>query len=67
MNRPNPLHPDRMTVHERRSELHSLLALGLRRFCQVTATQQTDLYGESSLHNSDDLSGTAVPKYRITA
>ena len=67
MNRPNPLHPDRMTVHERRSELYGLLALGLRRLFQPDLSQQADPYRESSLHNSDDLSGTAAPMHRRTA
>lgn len=49
---PNALHPDRMTVEERRTELCRLLALGLFRLHQRESRQNIDIYGESSLHNS---------------
>jgi hypothetical protein len=49
---PNALHPDRMTVEERRAELCSLLALALVRLHRRESRQYTDIYGESSLHNS---------------
>lgn len=52
MKRPNALQPDRMNAQERRAELCSLLALGLVRLHQRERRQNTDIYGESSLHNS---------------
>lgn len=58
---PNPINPDRMTVEERRTELCSLLALGLIRLHQREGRQNTDIYGESSLHNSAWPSIHAVP------
>jgi hypothetical protein len=61
MKRPNALHPDRMNAKERRAELCSLLALGLVRLHQRESRQITDIYGESSLHNSACPSIHAVP------
>lgn len=61
MKRPNPLHPDRMMAHERRAELCGLLAVGLARLHQRENRQNTDIYGESSLHNSARPSIHAVP------
>jgi hypothetical protein len=52
MKRPNALQPDRMSAQERRIELCGLLALGLVRLNQRESPQNTDIYGESSLHNS---------------
>lgn len=58
---PNALHPDRMTVEERRTELCSLLALSLFRLHQRESQQNIDIYGEISLHNSARQSVHAVP------
>jgi hypothetical protein len=61
MKRPNALQPDRMTARDRRAELCTLLALGLVRLHQRESRQNTDIYGESSLHNSACPSIHAVP------
>lgn len=58
---PNPINPDRMTVEERRTELCSLLALGLVRLHQRESRQNIDIYRESSLHNSARQSVHADP------
>lgn len=52
MKRPNPLHPDRMTAHERRAELCGVLALGLVRLRQRGFGQISANIGESRLHYS---------------
>lgn len=61
MKRPNALQPDGMSAQERRTELCGLLALGLVRLNQRESRQNTDIYGESSLHNSARPSIHAVP------
>lgn len=61
MKRPNALQPDGMSAQERRTELCGLLALGLVRLNQREIRQNTDIYGESSLHNSVRPSIHAVP------
>jgi hypothetical protein len=50
-----------MAVEERRTELCSLLALGLFRLHQRESRQNIDICGESSLHNSAHQSVHAVP------
>lgn len=67
MKRPNPLHPDRMNAQERRAELCSLLALGLARLHQRESRQNSDIYRESSLHNSARPSIHAVPSRKEAA
>ena len=67
MNRPNPLHPDRMTAHERRTELYGLLATAVVR---LTGRDRDDLskdIGDSSLHFLRKQSGTATPTQRRSA
>ena len=67
MNRPNPLHPDRMTAHERRIELYGLLATAVVR---LTGRDRDDLSkntGDSSLHFLRKQSGTATPTHRRSA
>jgi hypothetical protein len=66
MKRPNPLPAGRMTARDRRAELCSLLALGLVRLQQRESRQNTDIYGESSLHNSACPSIHATPTDRRT-
>lgn len=65
--RPNPLHPDRMTAHERRAELCRLLALGLIRLSQRDMVQLSDGSGESSLHYPANQSVHAAPTHRRIA
>ena len=63
----NPLHPDRMTAHERRAELCRLLALGLIRLRQRDMVHLSDGSGESSLHYPANQSVHATPTHRRTA
>ena len=58
---PNPLHPDRMTAHERRAELCSILARGILRQKSVNSRQLSAQDREFPLHNSADRSGSATP------
>jgi hypothetical protein len=64
---PNPLHPDRMTAAERRTELCGLLALGLVRLMQREQAQHHDDIGEIRLHYPADRSVHATPTQRRTA
>jgi hypothetical protein len=42
--RPNPLHPDRMTAHERRTELYGLLATAVVRLLACERDQLPQAY-----------------------
>jgi hypothetical protein len=64
---PNPLHPDRMTAAERRTELCGLLALGLVRLMQRDRLQPYDANGETRLHYPAGRSVHATPTQRRTA
>lgn len=61
---PNPLHPDRMTAHERRTELYRLLARAVIRLKNPDRDQLSQNSGESSLHFPHKQSGTAAPTQR---
>jgi hypothetical protein len=65
--RPNPLAPSAMTAVERRTELCSLLALGLARVMQREHAQHHDDIGEIRLHYPADRSVHATPTQRRTA
>lgn len=67
MNRPNPLHPDRMTAHERRTELYSLLAKAVMRLAGRDCDDLSKNTGDSSLHFPRKQSGTATPTQRRSA
>lgn len=64
---PNPINPDRMTAQERRTELCSLLALGLLRLHKRNVAKPSENIGESSLHFLPDQSVHATPTHRRTA
>jgi hypothetical protein len=67
MNRPNPLHPDRMTAHERRTELYGLLATAVVRMIDNDRDHLSQKTGDCSLHFRPEQSGTAAPTRRISA
>ena len=67
MNRPNPLHPDRMTAHERRIELYGLLATAVVRLLGRDRDHPSQKTGDSSLHFPRKQSGTAAPTQRRSA
>ena len=67
MNRPNPLHPDRMTAHERRIELYGLLAIAVVRLADCDRDDLSKNAGDSSLHFQRKQSGTATPTQRRSA
>ena len=67
MNRPNPLHPDRMTAHERRTELYGLLAKAVVRLVDRDRDQLSQNSGDCSLHFPRKQSGTATPTQRRSA
>jgi hypothetical protein len=67
MNRPNALHPDRMTAHERRTELYGLLARALVRLLDRDRDHPSQNTGDSSLHFRREQSGTAAPTQRRSA
>ena len=67
MNRPNPLHPDRMTAHERRTELYGLLATAVVRLMGHDRDDLSKDTGDSSLHFLRKQSGTATPTQRRSA
>ena len=67
MNRPNPLHPDRMTAHERRTELYGLLATAVVRLAGRDRDDLSKNAGDSSLHFPRKQSGTATPTQRRSA
>ena len=64
---PNALHPDRMTAHERRTELYGLLARGVVRLVQRDRAQVSQNSGDCSLHFPRKQSGTAAPTQRRSA
>jgi hypothetical protein len=64
---PNPLPPDRMTAHERRTELYGLLAKAVVRLMESDCDHLSENSGDSSLHFPRDQSGTATPTQRISA
>jgi hypothetical protein len=67
MNRPNPLHPDRMTAHERRTELYGLLATAVMRLAGRDCDHLSENTGGSSLHFASEQSGTVTPTQRRPA
>jgi hypothetical protein len=64
---PNPLHPDRMTAHERGTELYGLLATAVVRLLACDCDQRSQAYRDSSLHFRPERSGTAAPTQRRSA
>ena len=64
---PNPLHPDRMSAHERRTELHGLLAKAVMRLVDLDRDQLSQNCGDCSLHFPRKQSGTAAPTQRRSA
>ncbi len=64
---PNPLPPDRMTAHERRTELYSLLAKAVVRLVDLDRDPLSQNSGDSSLHFPRKQSGTATPTQRRSA
>ena len=67
MNRPNPLHPDRMSARERRTELYRLLATAVVRLFDRDRDPLPKNSGDSSLHFPRKESGTATPTQRRSA
>ena len=65
--RPNPLHPDRMTAHERRTELYGLLATAVVRLAGRDRDDLSQNTGDRSLHLPREQSGTATPTQRRSA
>ena len=61
---PNPLHPDRMTAHERRTELYGLLAKAVVRLKERNRDHLSQNTGDCSLHFPRKQSGTATPTQR---
>jgi len=64
MKRPNPLSPDRMTAHERRTELYGLLAMAVVRLKERERGHLSLDTGDCSLHFRPEQSGTAGPTRR---
>ena len=64
---PNPLHPDRMTAHERRTELYGLLAKAVVRLKERDRDHLSQNTGDCSLHFPRKQSGTATPTQRRSA
>jgi hypothetical protein len=64
---PNPLHPDRMTAHERRTELYVLLAVAVVRLTRRDRDHLSQNTGDSSLHFPRKQSGSATPTQRRSA
>ena len=67
MNRPNPLHPDHMTAHERRTEFYGLLAKAVVRLVDRDRDPLSQNNGDCSLHFRPEQSGTAGPTHRRSA
>ena len=63
----NPHHPDRMTAHERRTELNCLLATAVVRLVQRDHHDTFAESRDSSLHFRPEQSGTAGPTQRRSA
>ena len=61
---PNPLHPDRMTAHERRTELYGLLAKAVVRLKERDRDHLSQNTGDCSLHFPRKQSGIATPTQR---
>jgi hypothetical protein len=61
---PNPLHPGRMTAHERRTELYGLLAKAVVRLKERDRDHLSQNTGDCSLHFPRKQSGTATPTQR---
>ena len=64
---PNPLHPDRMTAHERRTELYGLLAKAVMRLVDLDRDDLSQKTRDCSLHSPRKQSGTATPTQRRSA
>lgn len=64
---PNPLHPDRMTAHERRAELYGLLAKAVVRLMDSDRDHLSQKSRDCSLHFRPAQSGTAGPTQRRSA
>ena len=64
---PNPLHPDRMTAHERRTELYGLLAKAVVRLVDLDLDHLSQNTRDCSLHFRCEQSGTATPTQRRSA
>ena len=64
---PNPLPPDHMTAHERRTELYGLLATAVERLLVPYRDPLSQNNGDSSLHFPRKQSGTATPTQRRSA
>ena len=64
---PNPLHPDRMAAHERRTELYVLLAVAVVRLTSRDRDHLSQNTGDSSLHFPRKQSGSATPTQRRSA
>jgi len=67
MKRPNALHPDRMTAHERRTELYGLLAKAVVRLVGHERDHPSQNTKDCSLHFARKQSGTAAPTQRRSA
>ena len=65
--RPNPLHPDRMTAHERRTELYGLIATAVVRLIDRDRDNLSEKSGDFSLHLCPEQSGSAGPTRRRSA
>ena len=64
---PNTLNPDRMSAHERRTELYGLLATAVVRLVQRDRDDTFADGGDSSLHFPRKQSGTGTPTQRRSA
>lgn len=67
MNRPNPLHPDKMSPAERRAEIGRILAAGIIRLINANQARRSVEDGDRSLHFHPNQSGTAGPTQRRSA
>ena len=67
MNRPNPLHPDKMSPAERRAEIGRILAAGIIRLINANQARRSVKDGDRSLHFRPNQSGTAGPTQRRPA
>ncbi len=64
MNRPNPLHPDKISPAERRAEIGRILAAGIIRLINANQAKRSVGDGDGSLHFRPNQSGTAGPTQR---
>jgi len=67
LKRPNALHPDHMTAHERRTELCGLLTKAVVRIVDRDRDRPSKNIGDSSLRFPRKQSGTAGPVQRRSA